>query len=90
MPLRHVAAGDGEEARESGFRCKQVVVRGIEPARTVGVGEPVPDGKELAVRVVEEPEAHLVGEAAGALSEQHRAATCRAARRRSHRVHWPV
>ena len=58
--LGHVALGDRDEAREPGFRRQQVVERGVEPPRPLGVGEPVADREDLPLPVVEEPEVHRV------------------------------
>ena len=48
--LGHVALGDREEARQARFRREQVVVRRIEPARALGIVQPVADGEQLALR----------------------------------------
>ena len=60
--LRHLAARDGDEAREPRLGREQVVVRGIEPARPLGVGEPEADREDAARAVVEERPVHRVGE----------------------------
>ncbi len=72
--LRDVALGDGDEAGEAGLGRQQVVVRGIEPARALGVGEPVADGEDLALPVVEEVEVHAVDEREGARARSSRRA----------------
>ena len=70
MPLRHVAARDGKEARQARFRGEQVVVRRIEPARLFGVGQPVADREQLAGAVVQEAEMHLVGQRTAPLRQR--------------------
>ena len=62
MVLRHVAFGDRDEAGEPRFRREQVVERGVEPARAVGVGEAIADREDAPAPVVEEVEPHAVGE----------------------------
>ena len=67
--LRHLAPGDGDEAGEPGFRRQQVVVRGVEAARPLGVGEPEADREDPALAVVEELPVHGVGERVAATGE---------------------
>ena len=62
VALRHVALGDGEEARETSLGGEQVVVGRVQSAGPADVGEPVADREELALAVVEEAEAHPVRE----------------------------
>ena len=69
VPLGYVAAGDRDEAGQPGLGRQQVVVRDIEHARALGVGEAVPDRELVPRPVVKEPEPHLVGERAAALRE---------------------
>ena len=60
--LRHVALRDRDEAREPRFRCEQIVVRAIEPSRSVRICEPVSDREDPAAAIVEKLEPHAVGE----------------------------
>ncbi len=62
--LRHLVAGDGDEAGQPGLRGEKVVVRRVEPSGPVRVGEAEPDREETARRVVEELPPHAVGERA--------------------------
>ena len=59
---RHVALGDRDEAGQPRFGGEQVVVRRIEAARALGVGEPIADREQLPLRVEEEAEVHAVEE----------------------------
>ena len=60
--LRHVALGDRDEAGQARFRREQIVVRRIEPAGAVGIGEAVADREQLALRIEQKPEVHRVEE----------------------------
>ena len=60
VALRHVALGDREEAREPRLRSEEIVEGAVQPARTVRVGQAVPDREELPVGPVQESEAHPV------------------------------
>ena len=71
--LGHVALGDGEEAGQPRFGRQQIVVRRIEPAGALGVGEAVADREQLPLRIEQEPEVHRV--------EQRRRARAASARR---------
>ena len=66
VALRHVALRDGEEARQARLRGEEVVEGRVEAAGPVRVGQPVADREELALRVVEEAEAHPVRQRRGA------------------------
>ncbi len=73
VALRHVALGDGEEARQARLRGQQVVEGEVGAAGPAGVGQTVADDEELAPGVVEEGEVHAVRErhgAAGDVGEQ--------------------
>ncbi len=52
--LGQLALGDADEAREPRLRGQEVVVGGVQTARPFGVGEPVADGEDVPLRVVEE------------------------------------
>jgi len=69
MLLRNVAARDGDEARKSRFGCQQVVVRGIEPSRPLGVRQTKPDRERAADAVVQESPLHAVGERVAATGQ---------------------
>jgi hypothetical protein len=64
MRLRYVAGSDGHEAREPRLRCQQIVVRGIQPSGAVGIGQPIADGEEVTVAIVERGEPHAVSQGA--------------------------
>ena len=70
VPLRHVAAGDGDEAGQPRLGGEQVVERGVEHAGTVGVGEAIADREQVPRPVVQEAEAHLVGEGAASIGQR--------------------
>ena len=62
MVLRDVAFRDGDEAREAGFRCEQIVEGRVEPSRTLGVRETVADREDAPSPVVEQTEPHSVAQ----------------------------
>ena len=62
MGLGKVALGDREKAREPGFGSQEVVVGRIEPTRSIRVRKAIADGEDPALGIVEESEAHRVGE----------------------------
>src|SRR6185503_5964541 len=57
-----VSLRDRNETRKTRFRRQKVVVRGVQPPRTLEVREAVSDGKDAAVLVVEKPKVHFLGE----------------------------
>ena len=69
MRLGDLAARDGDEAREPRLRGQQVVVRRVQAARPLGVRQAKADREDPALRVVEEAEAHSLGEGAGAAGQ---------------------
>ena len=58
--LGHVALGDSEEAGKPRLGGQEVVVRRVEPAWTLGVGETIPDREQPALRFVQEREIHVI------------------------------
>ena len=64
--LGQLPARDGDEAGEPRLRGQQVVVGVVEAARSLGVRQAEADREDPALRVVEEAEAHAVGEGRGA------------------------
>ena len=73
MLLGHLVAGDGDEARQTRFGGEQVIVRGIQPARPFGIGQPKTDREHSPCTLVEKRPVHAVGEGVGALREIHQA-----------------
>ncbi len=63
--LGELAARDGDEAREPRLRGQEIVVGDVQAAGALGVGEAIADRENPALRVVEEPEAHSLGEGGG-------------------------
>ncbi len=79
-PVRggHLAARDGEEARQTGLGREQVVATLVEDA----VGDAEPDGEELAGAVEEEGEVHALREGDRGSGQRLRAPRRRLARER--------
>ena len=75
-PVRdgHVALGDGDEAREAGFRGQEIVGAAVEAA----VRDAVADREDLAGRVEEEAELHGLEELGGGARDAQEAAGERA------------
>ncbi len=63
--LRKLALRDADEAREAGLGGEEVVVRGVETPRPLGVGQAIADGEDSALRLVKEAKAHPVREGGG-------------------------
>ena len=68
--LRHVAFGDGDEARQTRFGCEQVVERVVESTRTFCIRESIPDGEDPPAAVVQHLETHVVGQSRGAFRDR--------------------
>ena len=77
VALRHVALGDGEEARQARLGGEQVVVGAVEATRPGGVGQSIADREQLARRSRRGGEVHPV-----------RQRLCAAGRDRSQRAEW--
>ena len=60
--LRNVTLDDRHETGEPRFQRQQVVERGIQASRSVGVSETVANGEDAAPAVIQELEPHVTGE----------------------------
>ena len=74
MLLGDVPLRDRDEAGETGLGREQIVVGGIEPSRTLLIRQPVPDGENPAIPVVQEREVHRVRDRLRAIGQLGRTA----------------
>ena len=68
--LRNVALGDRHEAGEPRFRRQEVVKRGVESSRALGVRQAIPDRENASPSVVQKIESHAIGDSRHPLGQR--------------------